>query len=64
MEQEKAVCPRCGSMRLKRWEDLARDEQIAAERLPSSAQFTVEHRKKHRFCTRCWYETAELERRV
>ena len=36
--------------------ELDRDDRIVAERLPQSAEFTPEERKKHRFCTRCWYE--------
>jgi hypothetical protein len=43
-------------MRLKRWDELERDEKIAAERLPGSAHFSKDERKKHRFCTRCWFE--------
>jgi len=57
-------CPRCGSMRLKRWDELSRNEQIAAERLPTSAKYSHEQRKKHRFCTRCWYEQVDREQKA
>ena len=55
------MCPRCGSMKLKTWNELDRDERIVAERLPASAQYAKIQREKHRFCTRCWFETSETE---
>jgi hypothetical protein len=57
--QGETVCPRCGAARLKAWKDLTRDERIAAERLPGSAQYSPEERKKHHFCTRCWFEKTD-----
>jgi len=56
------ICPRCGSAKLRSWDELDRDEQIVVERLPASAEFTLQERKKHRFCTRCWFE--EFERKI
>jgi len=53
------ICPRCGSAKFRSWDELDRDEQIVAERLPASAEFTIQERKKHRFCTRCWFEGFE-----
>jgi len=41
---------------MKNWDDLDRDERMLAERLPLSAEYTRKERKKHRFCTRCWFE--------
>jgi hypothetical protein len=52
----KDPCPKCGHSRLKSWDDLNADQQFLAERLPASAEYTLDQRKKHRFCTRCWYE--------
>jgi hypothetical protein len=49
-------CPNCDSAELKTWDQLDRDELIVVERLPDSRVFTREERKKHRFCTRCWFE--------
>jgi hypothetical protein len=48
-------------MRLKRWDELEWDEKIVAERLTGSAEFSPDERKKHRFCTRCGYESGERE---
>jgi hypothetical protein len=50
------ICPRCGAAKLKPWTELSSDEKFLAERLPASAEFTPEERKKHRFCARCWFE--------
>jgi hypothetical protein len=49
-------CPRCGSPKLKPWSELTADEKFLAERLPASADYTIEERTKHRICTRCWFE--------
>jgi hypothetical protein len=46
------------------WSELGDDEKLLAEKLPASAAFTKEQRKKHRFCTRCWFETEDGEKRV
>jgi hypothetical protein len=56
MQANSEHCPRCDAMGLKSWEDLTGDEKLLADRLPASAEYTPEERKKHRFCTRCWYE--------
>lgn len=50
------TCPRCGAAKMKSWDDLSDDQKFLAERLPASAEFTREKRKKHRFCERCFYE--------
>ena len=50
------TCPRCGSPKLEAWGELTEDERLLAERLPASADYPLSERKKHRFCTRCWYE--------
>lgn len=55
----KTPCPKCHSRDLKPWTDLDRDEQIAAEAHPS--KHTPTQRKKHRICTRCWFEEAEAK---
>ena len=49
------TCPRC-EHRLKTWHELSADQKFLAERLPASAEFSAEQRKKHRFCVRCWFE--------
>lgn len=49
------ICPRC-HQRLKDWKELNSDEKFTVERLPASADFSIEQRKKHRFCVRCWFE--------
>ena len=53
-------CPRCTLPGMKTWDQLTEEEQFLALRLPASADFTPEERKKHRFCTRCWYEKIRL----
>ena len=52
-------CPRCGFHKMRLWRELEADEKLLAEKLPASAEFTKEQRKKHRFCTRCWFEAED-----
>ncbi len=54
------TCPKCHSRELKQWIDLSPDELIIAERMPASAKYTRDERKKHRICTRCWFEQNAL----
>jgi hypothetical protein len=54
------LCPQCGGARLKTWDELTDEQQFLVERLPASAEYTKEERKKHRFCTRCWFEESDL----
>ncbi|HEV8591755.1 MAG TPA: hypothetical protein VGQ55_06610 [Pyrinomonadaceae bacterium] len=56
-------CPKCGSLRLKTWDELTDEEQFLAERLPASAHFKTRERKRHRFCTRCWFEETDISER-
>lgn len=58
------ICPKCGSYKMAHWPDLDDDEKLLVEKLPGSAEFTKEQRKKHRFCRRCWFETEDREKRV
>jgi hypothetical protein len=44
---------------MKSWADLTEEQKLLAERLPMSAEYSLEERKKHRFCTRCWFEEGE-----
>ena len=50
------TCPRCYTRGLNRWDELTEEERMLAERLPASAEYMPEERKKHRICTRCWFE--------
>lgn len=59
--QEK-ICPQCEVPKLKSWEELSGEEKFLIERLPLSAEFSIEERKKHLFCTNCWNEI--YERRI
>ncbi|HMQ05081.1 MAG TPA: hypothetical protein PKD26_14270 [Pyrinomonadaceae bacterium] len=59
--KHRAECPKCGGSRIREWNDLTDDQRMLAERLPASAEFTPAERKKHRFCTRCWFEFTERE---
>jgi Zn-finger nucleic acid-binding protein len=58
------TCPRCGSHKMEAWSDLADDEKLLAEKLPGSAEYSKEQRKKHRYCTQCWFETVDAVRRA
>ena len=50
------TCPKCHSLKMKTWVELAEDEKLLIKSLPLSAEYTITERKKHRFCTRCWFE--------
>ena len=50
------LCPRCDSPKMKAWQELSDEEKYIVDRLPLFADVPAEQRKKHRFCTRCWYE--------
>ncbi|MCC6330259.1 MAG: hypothetical protein IT174_17255 [Acidobacteria bacterium] len=49
-------CRNCGGTRISGWNELSDEQKMLAERLPASAEYTLAERKKHRFCTRCWFE--------
>jgi len=53
---QEIYCIRCGSQKLKRWDELSADEKFLAERLPQSATVSLEERKRHLFCPLCWNE--------
>ncbi|MBA3633392.1 MAG: hypothetical protein H0W58_11400 [Acidobacteria bacterium] len=53
--QEKS-CPQCSLPKLKTWEELTDEQKFLVERLPLNTGFTLEERKKHLFCPRCWFE--------
>jgi hypothetical protein len=44
------------------WHELTDDEKLLAAKLPASADHNNEQRKKHRFCTRCWFESSDVSR--
>lgn len=41
---------------MKSWEELSEEQKMLAERLPASAELSLEQRKKNQFCPRCWHE--------
>jgi hypothetical protein len=53
-------CPKCGSGRIKDWRELTADEKMIISRLPAARAFTPAERKRHRYCTRCWFEEVEI----
>lgn len=61
--QEK-MCPKCFYPKMKSWDELSGEQKFLAERLPFSAKFSLEQRKKHRFCERCWFEEVERENQL
>jgi hypothetical protein len=58
------VCPKCDSPKLKSWAELTDKQKFLAERLPLNTDFTLEERKKHRFCVRCWFEETGQENQL
>lgn len=54
------ICPRCGAAKMREWAELSDDEKLLIERLPDSAEYSPKQRKKHRFCTRCWFEDQNI----
>jgi len=46
-------CPRCGQIKLRNFEDLSREEKIAAAAQPDAAGFSKQELKRFWFCTYC-----------
>ena len=59
MHKPDKICPKCGSLNIRTWTELTDEQKFLVERLPMSAEYPLEARKKHRFCTRCWFEGTE-----
>lgn len=55
------LCPKCQHPKLKTWQELSDEQKFLVERLPLSADFRIEERKKHRFCERCWFEDSTIK---
>jgi hypothetical protein len=56
-EPARDACPRCGTERLRTWDQLSAEEREVVRRLPASAHFKLEERAaSRRWCTRCWHE--------
>ncbi len=55
-------CPKCGSPKIKGWDELTADEKFMVERLTAPGKFSPEDRKRHRYCARCFYEITQTER--
>ena len=56
---DEKTCPRCGAPKMKSWRELSDEQKFLVERLPLNTEFTLEQRKKHHFCERCWFEQIE-----
>ena len=41
---------------MKNWDELDDEQKMLVSRLPLSAEYPLTTRKKHRFCTQCWFE--------
>jgi hypothetical protein len=51
------MCIKCGGIKFARWDELDDEQKMIVERLPASAEFSLENRKKNsRWCVRCFYE--------
>jgi predicted nucleic-acid-binding Zn-ribbon protein len=56
------MCIKCGGVKFARWDELDDEQKMIVERLPASAEFSLEHRKKHStWCVRCFYEEFDTE---
>ncbi|MCA1622213.1 MAG: hypothetical protein LC768_00210 [Acidobacteria bacterium] len=49
---------------MKNWEALTDEQKFLVERLPLNTDFTLEQRKKHRFCEQCWFEETGKENQL
>lgn len=56
-------CTKCGSPKFKNWDELTSDEKFLIERT-SSGKSSIEERKHHRFCARCFNEDGGVEKRA
>ena len=64
MANSESTCPRCGTTRLCRFDELNEEEREVVKRLPASADYSAKEREAtHRWCTRCWYEDKGREPR-
>jgi hypothetical protein len=44
---------------MKDWADLTEEEREVVKRLPESSVYSEDERRAaHRWCTRCWFESA------
>ncbi|MFN2391570.1 MAG: hypothetical protein ABR566_06330 [Pyrinomonadaceae bacterium] len=58
------MCPKCHFPKMKNWEALTDEQKFLVERLPLNTDFTLEQRKKHRFCEQCWFEETGKENQL
>lgn len=58
------ICPNCGAVKMKTWDELDFEQKFLVERLPASADYLPQERKKHRFCVRCWFEETERKNKI
>jgi len=56
-------CPKCHGLNVKSWADLKDDEQEIVKRLPAAGYSLSERQARHRWCTRCWFESTGNEAR-
>ena len=55
-------CPHCLAARLKTWRELTEDEKLLAQKMPLAVEFSLEERKRHLFCPKCWFEKTDFSR--
>ena len=52
-------CPRCDKGPMLTWDELTTEERAVVARLPASVDYLPEERRQtHRWCVRCWHESA------
>jgi ribosomal protein S27AE len=61
MDNHKKTCPKCGSPKIKSWPELTDEQKMLVKSLPASTEYPLSQRKKHRFCTRCWFENFDQD---
>jgi len=58
---KKKMCPQCGSPKIKEWKDLTDEQKFLVERLPMSAEFSLDERKRNYWCVKCWEEVVDRQ---
>ena len=55
----KNKCQKCDYKSVKTWDELSEEEKMVVK--SKYSDFSLEQRKKHRFCVRCWFEEMDKE---
>jgi hypothetical protein len=58
------ICPRCDAPKMRSWDQLSDQEKYLVERLPFFDDTPFTQRKKHRYCTRCWFQEQKTKNEI